>query len=193
MPNGDDDRGLGLDRAVRLTPLPSEGRTRRQQEVIDDLVVGPTVNIYTTLARHPEVAAAMVNLGRTLRSGCLSDRHREILILRTGWNCDCAYELAQHRRIALGIGFTPQDLSRIRRGPDAAGWEPFEMRLCHAADELHRDHTIRDATWASLAERYDEQQVIEAVMLVGYYHQVSFVLNALGVPLETGAETAEND
>jgi len=174
-------------RPVRIPPLPAELRSARQQEVVDDLVVGPTVNIYATLVRHPELAAAMVNLGRHLRDGVIPDRDREILILRTGWNCGSGYEMAQHRRVAVAIGMTADDLGRIRAGPDAPGWDPFEAVLCRAADELHRDHTLSDETWAALAARYAEQQLIHATMLVGYYHLVSFVLNALGVPLEDGA------
>jgi alkylhydroperoxidase family enzyme len=83
-------------RGPRLPPLPEDERTLRQQELIDDLVRGPTVNIYATIARHPEAAAAMTNLGRTLRAGRIPPREREILILRTGWNCRSEYEFAQH-------------------------------------------------------------------------------------------------
>jgi alkylhydroperoxidase family enzyme len=129
----------------------------------------------------------MVNLGRALRAGGIPDRDREILILRTGWNCGSRYELAQHRRIALEIGMDEVDLRRIRSGPDAPGWEPFDAALCRAADELHRTHDISDVTWAVLAERYDEQQLIQATLVVGYYHLVSFALNTLRVPLEDGA------
>jgi 4-carboxymuconolactone decarboxylase len=171
-------------RPLRIPPLPEADRSARQQEVVDDLVVGPTVNIYATLVRHPELAAAMVNLGRTLRDGGIPDRHREILILRTGCNCDSEYELAQHYRIATEIGMSDDDMERIRLGADAAGWDPFEAVLCRAADQLHSEHTIDDGTWAALAARYDEPQLIRVTMIVGYYHLVSFVLNALGVPLE---------
>lgn len=118
----------------------------------------------------------------------LSGRHREILILRTGWNCDSAYELTQHQRVALSIGMTRDDLHRIHAGPDAEGWDPFEAALCRAADELHAEQRISDATWATLAERYDDEELIEATMLPGYYHLVSFVLNTLGVPIEDGAD-----
>jgi 4-carboxymuconolactone decarboxylase len=170
-----------------MPPLPAEERSARQQEIVDDLVVGPTVNIYATLVRHPELAAAMVNLGRHLRDGVIPDRDREILILRTGWNCQSTYEMAQHRRVAVAIGMTDEDLGRIRIGPGAAGWDPFDALLCRAADELHADQTLSDSTWAALGARYDEQQLIHATMLVGYYHLVSFVLNTLGVPLEADA------
>jgi 4-carboxymuconolactone decarboxylase len=90
----------------------------------DVAVVGPTVNIYATLVRHPELAAIQVNLRRTLRAGKLSGRHREILILRTGCNCDSAYELAQHYRLAVGFGMDDEDMPRIRVGPDAPGCIP---------------------------------------------------------------------
>jgi 4-carboxymuconolactone decarboxylase len=173
----------------RLTPLADDEADPRQAEVIADLVRGPTVNIYRTLARHPDAAAAMVNFGRTLRSGSLSARHREILILRSGWNCSSAYEFAQHRRIALESGMTLDDLRRIQEGPDGAGWDPFELALCRMADELHDTGGVTDDTWKQLAAGYDERELIEAVLLVGYYHLVSFALNALGVPLEAGAES----
>jgi 4-carboxymuconolactone decarboxylase len=175
-------------RPVRIAVLPEADRSARQQEVVDDLVQGPTVNIYATVVRHPELAAAMVNLGRTLRAGGIPGRHREILILRSGWNCGSAYELAQHYRVATEIGMSDEDMGRIRLGPDAAGWDPFEAVLCRAADELHSEQTISDATWAALAERYDEPELIQTTMLVGYYHLVSFLLNALGVPLEPDAQ-----
>jgi len=173
-------------RRTRIPVLPEEERSPRQQEVLDDLVVGPTVNIYATIVRHPEAAAAQVNLGRTLRAGVLSGRHREILILRTGCNCGSEYELAQHYRIAMSIGMTDEDMQRIRLGPDAPGWEPVEAALCRAADELHHDSVISDGTWAALGE-LSEQELIEVPLLVGYYHLVSMVLNSLGVPVEDGA------
>jgi alkylhydroperoxidase family enzyme len=168
--------------------LPESERSTRQQEIVDDLVVGPTSNIYTTIVRHPEAAAAMVNLGRTLRGGVISGRHREIVILRTGCNCGSEYELAQHLRIGRSVGLTDEDVRRIRVGPDAPAWDPFEAALCRACDELHVEHVISDPTWAVLRAQYDEQHLIELTMLIGYYHLVSFVLNSLGVPIEDGAE-----
>jgi len=180
--------GPAPSRRTRIAVLAPDERTARQQEIVDDLVVGPTVNIYQTIVRHPDAAAAMVNLGRTLRAGRLSGRHREILILRTGCNCASEYELAQHYRIGLTVGLTGEDIERIRTGPEAPGWQPVEAALCRAADELHTDHVISDRTWAELAEAFDEPTLIEVPMLIGYYHLVSMVLNSLGVPVEDGAQ-----
>jgi alkylhydroperoxidase family enzyme len=60
--------------------------------------------------------------------------------------------------------------------------------LLRAADELHDDSCITDATWAALRERYDEKQLIEVPMVIGQYHLVSFTLNSLGIQLEPGVE-----
>ena len=58
--------------------------------------------------------------------------------------------------------------------------------LIRAADELHHDNRIGDATWAELAERYDEAQLIELCMVVGQYHLVAYTLRSAGVVLEDG-------
>ena len=40
----------------------------------------------------------------------------------------------------------------------------------------------------SLAEHYDDHQMIEVCMVVGQYHLVAFTLNALGVEREPGID-----
>ncbi len=98
------------------------------------------------------------------------------------------YEFSQHRVLATQGGMSDDDLRRIVAGPGAPGWDPFEAALARAADELHADCCISDATWAVLAARYDERELIQAVMLLGYYRLVSGLLNTLGVPLEGHAQ-----
>jgi len=108
------------------------------------------------------------------------------LILRTGWRCRSEYEWGQHVLIGRAAGVTDDDVRRIQEGPDAAGWSVLDSTLLRAADELHDDSCITDATWAALAQHYGEQQLIEIPMVVGQYHLVSFCLNSLGVQREAG-------
>ena len=84
------------------------------------------------------------------------------------------------RVLVVGAG------TRATADPDAPGWAPFDRTLLTAADELADDACITDETWAALAERYDERQLIEVPMLVGQYHMVAFTLNSLGVQREPG-------
>ena len=124
--------------------------------------------------------------GGKLLAGKLPARERELLILRTGWRCQSVYEWGQHVLIGRRAGLTDEDIARLKDGPDAPGWDPFDAALVRAADELHDDGCITDATWAALRERYDDAQLIEVPMVVGQYHLVSFTLNSLGVQREPG-------
>lgn len=115
----------------------------------------------------------------------LPARERELLILRTGYLCRAPYEWGQHVVIGRAAGLTDDEIARVATGPAADGWSAEEATLLRAADELHADSCIGDATWAALAERWDEQQLIEVCMVVGQYHLVAFALNSIGVEPES--------
>jgi alkylhydroperoxidase family enzyme len=87
--------------------------------------------------------------------------------------------------IGRSAGLTDDEIRRVPGGP-GEGWNQFDSTLLQAADELHTDWCITDATWAALAAVYDTQQLIELPMLVGQYHMVAMTLNTLGVQLDPG-------
>jgi alkylhydroperoxidase family enzyme len=169
--------------APRIPPLPADGREPRTQAILDTLVQadGSELNIFTTLARHPRLLKRWSAFGGVLLTGSLPARERELLILRTGLHCRAAYEWGQHVPIALAAGLTEEEIARVGAGPHAPGWSNDDALLLHAADELHADAVISDPTWAALAERWSDEQLIELCMVVGQYHLVAFTLNSLGV------------
>jgi alkylhydroperoxidase family enzyme len=175
--------------APRIPPLVDSQLDDQHRELMPP-PNGPTglaANIYTTFVRHKGMFRRwMPFAGKLLTAGTLPARDRELLILRTGWNTASEYEWGQHVPIGAAAGVTDEDLERIMAGPDADGWAPFDATLIRAADELHVDACITDATWAALAERYNEQQLIELPFLVGHYHMVAFALNSVGVQREPG-------
>ena len=74
----------------------------------------------------------------------------------------------------------------MRDGAGALGWTDADALLLRAADELHAEARLSERTWGELAHRYDEQQLIEIVMVVGHYHMVAMTLNSLQVELDSG-------
>lgn len=133
-----------------------------------------------TLMRHPELYRVQTAHGLQLNlRGALAPRDRELLILRTGWLCQAPFEWGEHVHIAKRIGLTSEEIERVTRGPEAPGWDEHERALLRAADELHAEAMICDATWAVLARRLDERQMIELPCIVGHYHLVAFYQNAL--------------
>jgi len=184
--------GLGNNGAMdatpppRILPLPVEDRDDDVQALLDKF--GPTANIYTTMARRPDLFGTCIPLGQALRGGRLSARDRELVILRTGWRCGSAYEWAAHAGQARAAGMDDADLARITEGPDADGWQPNDRALLTAADELHEQARISDATWSALAAQYDDGDLIEITMTCGYYHLIAYFANSLGLALPKGAE-----
>lgn len=174
--------------APRIAPLPVEEMDDFQAELMGRVGLDtPTINIFATLVRHPGLFSRWLPFGGKLLAGKLPARDRELLVLRTGWRCGSEYEWAQHVLVGRQAGLTDDEIARVAAGPDGEGWDPFDALLLRAADELHDDHCLTDATWAALAERYDDRQMVEVPMVVGHYHLVSMTLNSLGVPLEDGA------
>src|SRR5437868_12429476 len=142
----------------RIPPLPADERDEQARELLGGVgaLTGPASNIFHTLVRNPGLFRKWLPFGGKLLAGKLPARDRELLILRTGWHCRSDYEWGQHILIARSAGITDDEIARVTVGPDAGGWDEFERVLLTAADELHADACISDATWAALAARYDE-------------------------------------
>jgi alkylhydroperoxidase family enzyme len=145
------------------------------------------LHILTTLAHHPELLQSFIGFAATLTlRGRLSRRDSEIVSLRAAWNCRSDFEWGHHRLYALAAGLSEAEIERVGVGPESPEWTPLESALLRAADELHAEQTIRQATWEVLASHYEPAQLIELLFTVGQYTTLSMITNALRIPLEPG-------
>ena len=115
-------------------------------------------------------------------------RDKELLILRTAWLSRGDYVWGRHNLMGQDAGLTETEVARITDGPDAAGWSDFDAVLLRAADELHTSRFISEATWQALGERYTQDQLIEVVLIIGNYTQLTMFQNTLGVQLPPEVE-----
>jgi len=172
-------------------PLTEAEWTDEQRKVLEPVYKeGRVYNVLGTLSQHWEASKkfsvwAYHVMGDTSK---LVPREREILILRIGWLCQAEYEWGQHVIFGKAAGLTDIEIERIKAGPDAPGWTPFDATLLRAVDELHKDALISDKTWAALSERYNTQQLMDVVFTVGQYNLVSMALNTFGVQLDKGVK-----
>lgn len=173
-------------RTLRVAPLPEAEWTDAMREALGSRAgSGRASNLYATLVRHPDLIKRwLVFAGHILGGSTLSPRARELVILRTGYRCKSEYEWGQHSFIAGLVGISNEEIARVIDGPDAPGWDPLEATLLRAADELHDDQVVSDATWTELAAHYDVKQLFDLVFTVGQYTLVSMVLNTLGIQRE---------
>lgn len=173
----------------RIPPLREDEWTPEQRRMLEYAHrVGGFYNVIGTLARHVEASKRLGQMGAHVLgpTSTLPPRDRELLILRTAWLCRAEYEWAQHVAIGRRAGVTDEEIERCRRGPEDAGWDAFDAALLRAADELHAEQCIADATWATLASRYDTLQMMDVVFAVGQYTLVAMALKSFGTPLDEG-------
>lgn len=141
------------------------------------------LNLLGTFAHHPDLARAFHTLaGHALFGTTLSERQRELLILRVAAVRGCAYEWAQHLVLAADAGLSTDEIAAVRTG--TAGDDPAEQALLDAVDELLRDADVTDATWARLAASFDQQQLMDVVFTVGTYDALAMAMKSFRVELD---------
>lgn len=149
----------------------------------------PPLLIFRTLHRNPELAEALFPVGRyILAGGRLEKRHREILILRTCARCGAEYEWGVHAAVYPGrVGLSPAQVEATFTLP-AGGTSPVfsdvDAAILRAADELHDTASIVDATWQALAGHLDEPQLLELLLVCGFYHFISYLALSARIGLE---------
>jgi alkylhydroperoxidase family enzyme len=151
---------------------------------------GGTLNVFATLAHHPKLMKRWLVFGNhVMAKSTLPARDRELLILRTGWNCGSPYEWGQHVAIARQCGLTDDEIAAVAYGPGADGWSDHDAMLLRAADELHEHACVGAITWRAIEQQgYSEQQLLDLVFTVGQYHLVAMALNSCRVERDDGVD-----
>ncbi|MFV8817767.1 carboxymuconolactone decarboxylase family protein [Haliea sp. E17] len=142
-----------------------------------------------TMLRHPEIYRAQVDyITQRAKALTLEMRDLEVVILRTGWLCRSAYTWGEHVRFGRNAGLSAQEIEWLVQGSAAPGWNERDRALVRLAEELHADACVSDATWAVVAENFSDKQIIELLMMVGFYHEIAFLYNSMRVRLIPGNE-----
>lgn len=148
----------------------------------------PPLKLFTTLAKH-ERAWGKFTAGSMLDRGPLALRERELVIDRTTARCGCEYEYGVHiRGFAEKAGIDEAQQRALVHGSAADPvWTAREGVLIAGVDALLDEKRLSDADWADLRAHFSEEEVLEVVQLVAFYHGVSLICGALDLPLEDGA------
>jgi alkylhydroperoxidase family enzyme len=121
-----------------------------------------------------------------LDRGPLSLREREIVIDRTCALTGCEYEWGVHVATFASAALLTGEQVRatVLDGADAPCWSAAEQAMLAAVDALHLRATLGDAEFKALSAHYDDAQILEIILLCGFYHTVSYLANGLDLPLE---------
>jgi alkylhydroperoxidase family enzyme len=152
----------------------------------------PPLLLFRTMVKNLPMAEAMAGWGgyELSRRLSLSMRDRELVIDRTCARCGCEYEWGVHVAFfAERVGLTAEQVTSLTHGsPTDACWSSSRDRvLIEAADALHDRSSVDDTLWAHLSEELDETEILDLLMLCGWYHSISFTANGIRLERESGA------
>lgn len=174
--------------APRIQPVTDP--TPEQAEVLAKAGTRPRsepLNIFATMVNNRRVANRAVLLGGAfLGKGTIPERDREIVILRVGHRANAVYEFGQHVLIAKRVGVSDEEIEAIADDASTHAWSDGDQALIDMVDDLCNDDCVSDDTWARLADRWADEQLVELLMLAGYYRMISGFLNSAGVQLDDG-------
>ena len=142
-------------------------------------------NALGTLAHHPALAKAWLQFtAQVLRATTLTERHRELLILRVAVVRNSDYQWVEHVPIARRSGLDDDAIARIAYGPRAPYWDSLDEALLCSVDELIADGVISAPTWAVLVQHFDAQQLLDVVFTVGAYETNSWMARSFDLDLD---------
>ena len=144
--------------------------------------------LFRTLATLPR-AWAKFSAGSLLDSQSpLQLRTREIVIDRTTARCGCDYEWGVHAGLlAERAGLTAEQLTDTAANTiNPALWSEEERVLIATVDALLDHKRLKDKEFAKLRSHYSDDQILEIIQLVAFYHGVALICGALNFAPEPG-------
>lgn len=143
------------------------------------------LRLFRTIVRDMPLGMAMGTIGRFMLSGrkhggaAFDLRTREIVIDRVTARCGCEYEWGVHvTAYADKAGLHQDQVYSIVHGTGRDPcWSPRDAAVLDMVDELHDTGRVSDPTWNTLVGHFDEAQLLELLVLTGWYHAISFLAN----------------
>jgi alkylhydroperoxidase family enzyme len=178
----------------RIVPLEPPFRGELQAHFEQIMPPGaPPLVLFRTVAVS-ERAWRKFRAGSLLGGRLISLREREIVINRTCALAGCEYEWGVHvAAFARAACLTPDEIAATC-SPDGAAetWSDSERALIAVADALHTRARLTEAEFSALRAGFDDAQVLEIIMLCGFYRTVAYLVGGLELPLEVGAPRFED-
>ena len=178
----------------RMAPLPADKLSAEQKKAIEEFKAARSGNPggpWAVMLRSPDMMSRARALSDYLRfKSVLSPRQSEFVILITAREWGQNYEWNAHHALAMKAGLNPDIAKAVAEGRRPERMAEDEEILYNFCTELHRNHSVSDATYARMAGKFGEQGVIDTIGLSGWYTLVAMVLNTSRTPLPSGAAPA---
>jgi alkylhydroperoxidase family enzyme len=146
----------------------------------------PTANIFLALAHAPQVLDQFLSYANALRSLELSPKLRELAILAVGHCTSSEYEIAHHQSHGLKAGISPDQLKAVPNFETSPLFSREERAVMALAKESTLRVDVSSEIWNEAAEFLSERQLVELVLVIGWYNSGVRIMGALQIELEDG-------
>ena len=171
----------------RMPEIPADKLTEAQKKALDQFISkrgGPLVRgPFLALLRSPDVMTPAEILGEYLQfKTVLAPKLREFVILITArqWTQDTEWN--SHVAIAEKDGLSPEIATALAAGQRPTGMADDEAAVYDFCDELHRNQSVSDATYAKALGKFGEQGIVDIISVNGYYTWFAMIMNSVRTP-----------
>jgi alkylhydroperoxidase family enzyme len=145
------------------------------------------IALHRALTNSPNGARAFSGLGQFIRYGSkLDPRLRELAILQVGWLARSAYEWSHHVKIGFDFGVTEADIHALiaETAGQQSALEPVAQLVLLAAREAYDGPGVSEATFERLRAQFDNERLVDLVLVISFYCAVVRVLSSLDIRVE---------
>jgi 4-carboxymuconolactone decarboxylase len=131
----------------------------------------------------PAIEAAIRGQSQALlRDGRIRAIHRELVIVRVGYLCNCIYEVEQHRSIAVKLGVPKDELDQLAYKHPALAAP--EAALIAFVDQLIFKNRPDDSVLSNARCHFTDGEILEVLFVAGNWWTIARLLETCGVPLD---------
>lgn len=141
---------------------------------------------FGAMLHAPGLGGALQELGSAVRyRSSLTDREREIAILQVAAATECEFEQWAHERIGQAAGVTADEVEALAKGEEFSTTPHEDAVRSLTATTLAGDD-VGDEEFAALSDVLTSKEIVEVVILVGYYRLLAQVMQVfdIGIPQE---------
>jgi len=134
------------------------------------------------LLNSPDLGGQVARLGTYIRyESVLPGADRELAIITTGREFDCAYEWAAHEPIAREEGVSDETIDAVATRAPLDDFPADDAQIVRYVRQLLRDHEIDDETFEVAYERFGRQGITDLTATIGFYSLIACTLNAFEI------------
>lgn len=148
--------------------------------------VGFVPNFIKTLAHSDNFLKAVAELYRQLTGETsLSEKIRQLAILKTSKLDKCNYTITQHVELARKAGWSDEQLEAMDSYAESDLFTYYEKEVLQLAELVTRQpDEITADYWTQVDNHFTSDEVIELVTLISFFHMVNCWALSLQVELE---------